>query len=166
MNEVCHETYTIQLDSQPTANVTVNIFDPANNAVTTAPATLTFTPDNWGNPQTVTVTCVEDDNGVNEESIVIHVVGGGDYDCISTPSVTFKVTDNDTAGVTLSESAVTMDEDDTETYSIQLDTEPTGRVTVTIHDPIDNTDVTTDHGDLDFHDLELAKAGDCHGHSP
>ena len=150
VNEVCHETYTIQLDSQPTANVTVNIFDPANNAVTTAPATLTFTPDNWGNPQTVTVTCVEDDNGVNEESIVIHVVGGGDYDCISTPSVTFKVTDNDTAGVTLSKSSLNIYEGDIENYSIQLDTEPTGRVTVTIHDPIDNTDVTTDPVTLTF----------------
>ena len=68
VNEVCHETYTIQLDSQPTANVTVTIFDPANTAVTTEPGTLTFTPDNWDDPQTVTVTCVEDDNGVNDWS--------------------------------------------------------------------------------------------------
>ena len=150
VNEVCNETYTVRLDSQPTANVTVNIFDPLNNAVNTAPATLTFTPDIWDVPQTVTVTCTEDDNAVNEESIVTHVVGGGDYTCISTPSVTFNVTDNDTAGVTLSKSSLNIDEGDTENYSIQLDTEPTGRVTVTIHDPIDNTDVTTDPATLTF----------------
>ena len=150
MDEVCNETYTIQLDSKPTSDVTVTIGDPSNTAVTAEPAALTFTPDNWNEPQTVTVTCAEDNNAVNEESIVTHTVGGGDYEGVTAPGVTFKVTDNDTAGVTLSESTLIIDEGGTDTYTIQLDTEPTGNVTVTINDPTDNTDVTTDPATLTF----------------
>ena len=150
VDEVCNETYTIQLDSKPTSDVTVTIGDPSNTAVTAEPAALTFTPDNWNEPQTVTVTCAEDNNAVNEESIVTHTVGGGDYEGVTAPGVTFKVTDNDTAGVTLSESTLIIDEGGTDTYTIQLDTEPTGNVTVTINDPTDNTDVTTDPATLTF----------------
>ncbi len=151
VNEVCNETYTIQLDSKPTANVTVTINDPTDNtAVTAEPATLTFTPDNWDFPQTVTVTCAEDDNAVNEESIVTHTVGGGDYEGVSAPGVTVSVTDNDTPGVVISESPLTIDEGGTGTYTMKLNTEPTGNVTVTIHDPVDNTDVTTDPATLTF----------------
>ena len=151
VNEVCNETYTIQLDSKPTGIVTVTINDPTDNiAVTAEPATLTFTPDNWDVPQTITVTCAEDDNAVNEESIVTHTVGGGDYEGVSAPGVTVSVADNDTRGVTLSESPLTIDEGGTGTYTVRLDTEPTGIVTVTIHDPTDNTDVTTGPAALTF----------------
>ena len=37
----------------------------------------------------------------------------------------------------------------TGTYTVQLDTEPTGTVTVTVNDPT-NTDVTTEPGTLAF----------------
>ena len=129
----------------------MTINDPTDNiAVTAEPATLTFTPDNWDVPQTITVTCAEDDNAVNEESIVTHTVGGGDYEGVSAPGVTVSVADNDTRGVTLSESPLTIDEGGTGTYTVKLDTEPTGIVTVTIHDPTDNTDVTTGPATLTF----------------
>ena len=135
VNEVCDETYTIQLDTEPSADVTVTIGDPANTAVTAEPTTLTFTPGDWDIPQTVTVSCAEDDNAVNEESIVTHRIRGGDYEGVSAPDVTFTVTDNDEAGLTLSESVLPIDEGGTATYTIQLDSEPTAKVKVTMVDP-------------------------------
>ena len=136
----------------PQDDVTVTINDPTDNtAVTTDPAALTFTPDNWDVPQTVTVTCAEDDNAEDEESIVTHTVGGGDYEGVSAPGVTVSVTDNDTPAVILSESSLTIDEGGTGTYTMKLNTEPTGNVTVTIGDPANTVTVTADTGLLDFH---------------
>ena len=45
-------------------------FDGNLNAVTVSPTTLTFTPDNYGVAQTVTVTGVRDDDGDHEHVIV------------------------------------------------------------------------------------------------
>src|SRR5207302_2747706 len=48
--------FTAVLTRQPTANVTVGLSSSNPGAGTVAPAGLTFTPDNWNQPQTVTVT--------------------------------------------------------------------------------------------------------------
>ena len=54
------DTYTIVLDSQPTANVTISIGGQSGTDVTAAPSPMTFTPTNWATPQTVTVTAAND----------------------------------------------------------------------------------------------------------
>ena len=42
------DTYTVVLDTQPTATVTVTIVDPTDNTdVTADPASLTFSTSNW-----------------------------------------------------------------------------------------------------------------------
>ena len=48
-------TYTVVLDAQPTANVTVTPTSGATATATVSPATLTFTSANWDRPQTVTI---------------------------------------------------------------------------------------------------------------
>ena len=148
-------TYTVQLDSEPTGNignVIVTINDPTDDThVTTAPEFLTFTILNWNNPQTVTVTALEEEDAGDDEATVTHSVSGSFYGGrVTAADVTVSVTDNDIRGVTLSESNVTVYEGGTGTYAVQLDTEPTGTVTVTINDPTDNTDVTTDPATLTF----------------
>ena len=148
-------TYTVQLDSEPTGNtgtVIVTINGPTDNThVTIAPKFLTFTILNWNNPQTVTVTALEDEDAGDDEATVTHSANGGAYgEYVNVADVPVSVTDNDTRGVTLSESNVTVYEGGTGTYAVQLDTEPTGNVTVTIHDPTDNTDVRTDPETLTF----------------
>ena len=52
-------TYTVKLNSRPSADVTVT---PASSAVAkaTVSGALTFTPSEWNTPKTVTVTGVED----------------------------------------------------------------------------------------------------------
>jgi len=54
-------TYTVVLNSQPTANVTVNVSSSnTSQGGTVSPATLTFTSGNWSNAQTVAVAGADD----------------------------------------------------------------------------------------------------------
>ena len=149
VDEGCNVTYTVALKTRPTGNVIVTIGNPSNTDVTADPATLTFTPDNWDDPQTVTVTCKEDDDAVDDEGTITHIVDGPDFDSVPDQDVVVDVSDNDTAGVTIPLSSLSVDEGGTDTYTIKLDTEPTGNVKVTINDP-SNTDVTADPDILTF----------------
>ena len=143
-------TYTVVLNTKPTADVTVTINDPSNTDVTIDPVTLTFTPENWDEPQTVTVTAAEDDDELHETATVTHTVSGGDYDSVTPSDLTVIVHDDDgTPGVTLSDSSLTVAEGGEVTYTAVLDAHPTADVTVTINDP-SNTDVTTDPATLTF----------------
>ena len=53
-------TFTVALSTAPTANVTVNVVSSDLTEGTVSPASLTFTPDNFASPQTVTVKGVAD----------------------------------------------------------------------------------------------------------
>ena len=89
-------TYTVVLNTKPTADVTVTIDDPSNPDVTIDPPTLTFTPENWNVPQTVTVTAKEDTDQLHETATVTHTVSGAaDYNSVTAPDATVTVTDND-----------------------------------------------------------------------
>ena len=76
----------------------------------------------------------------------------------------FEITDDDTAGVTISETSLEIDEGASDTYEVALDTEPAGNVTVTIEDAT-GTDLTPDPASLTFTNAELDRAsnGDRHG---
>ena len=52
--------------------------------------------------------------------------------------------------MTVSKTRLTIQEGQSKTYTVVLNTQPTGNVTVTINDPMDNTDVTTDPASLTF----------------
>ena len=153
VDEGCDATYTVALKSEPSDDATVTLRDPANTDVTVEPAALTFTPDDWNVPQTVTVTCAEDDDALEDKTLVVHQISGVDFECVFFPLVRITVQDNDSFGVTVSETALTMDEGGTGTYTVQLDTEPRYDVTVTINEPTDNTDVTTAPEFLTFTNL-------------
>ena len=60
-------TFTVVLDSQPTADVTVAIATSDATEATVSTGSLTFTAANWNTPQTVTVTG-EDDNAATSVS--------------------------------------------------------------------------------------------------
>src|SRR5262249_3243356 len=53
-------TFTIVLNSQPTADVMIGLSSSDTTEGTVSPPSLTFTAANWNVPQTVTVTGVED----------------------------------------------------------------------------------------------------------
>ena len=96
------DSYTVVLDSQPTADVTISIGGQTGTGVTAAPSPMTFTPMNWGTAQTVTVTADDDADTVNDTVSLTHSVTAStdtDYSGITIAGVTVTVEDNDTAQV-------------------------------------------------------------------
>ena len=140
-------TYSVVLDAAPTDDVTVTPTSGNADAATVSGA-LTFTDSNWNTAQTVTVTGVDDDNGVSETFDITHAASGGGYGSI-TGTVGVTTTDDDTAGVTLSPTSGSAGEDGgTTEYTVVLDTQPTGNVTIT---PTSDDDTTaTVSGALTF----------------
>ena len=143
------DTYTVVLNTQPSGDVTVAIVS-NNTDVTASSSSLTFTATSWDTAQTVTVTAGEDDDAANDTAALTHNPGGGGYNSVSNAILTVTVTDDETAGVTVTPTSLTVDEGGTNTYTVKLDTEPTAAVTVTIVDPTDNTDVTANPARLTF----------------
>jgi len=135
-------TYTIVLDTQPTADVTIaptsNDLSAAKVSTLSGPgAPLIFNTTNWATPQTVTIEGVEDANDVNESVTVSHVVTSTDtnYSTKVVTDIAVTMTDNDTGGgtpgVTQSATTATVDENGVVTYTIVLDDEPTADVIIT-----------------------------------
>ena len=132
------QSYTIVLETEPTADVTVEIQAPEDTDITVAPLTLTFTADNWNTPQTVTVTAAQDDDAVTDDPVTItHIVSGGDYEGVAALDVEVTITEDDTAGVTISTDALEVSEGSSQSYTVVLDTEPAADVTVEIQMPED-----------------------------
>ena len=92
-------TYTVVLDSQPTADVTIGVaFAPGTDAdLTVDQATLTFTAADWRDAQTVEVRAAEDADDVHDVTTVQHTVSGGDYgaNSVAAADVSVEVTDNE-----------------------------------------------------------------------
>ena len=100
VNEGSTGTYTVVLDSQPTANVTVTPSRTGSTDVTFSPPTLTFTALNWNTVQPVTVTAAQDSDAVDDSATISHAVTGGDYVGVTVDSVVVTVDDDETADTT------------------------------------------------------------------
>ena len=146
-------TYTVVLDTAPTGDVTVTIGGATDNDLALDKTSLTFTTTDWDAAQTVTVTAEHDDDAVDEPQVTItHTVsspGADEYDDVIAGSVSVTVTDDDSVGVTVSKTSLDIEEGDSATYTVVLDSEPTGSVTVTVNAPA-NTDVTAEPASLTF----------------
>ena len=96
------DTYTVVLNTQPTANVTVTVAGHSGTDVTPTPASLTFTMANWNTAQTVTVKAGNDEDTTNDTVTLTHSATSTDpgYGGVTIGSVVVTVTDNDTARVT------------------------------------------------------------------
>ncbi|MFO0888458.1 MAG: Calx-beta domain-containing protein [Isosphaeraceae bacterium] len=131
-------SFTVVLDSQPTANVTIGVSSSDTTEGTAAPASLTFTPANWNIPQTVTVTGVDDfvDDGDVAYSIVTAAATSTDanYNGLNPADVAATNLDDDTAGITVSPTSglVTTEAGGTATFTVVLDSQPTANVTIAL----------------------------------
>ncbi len=88
-------TYTVVLDREPTADVTLTATSSDTGAASVSPASHTFTASNWYEPATFTVSGVADDD-TNDESVgVSHSVTSQDsgYENVLAPSVRVTVSD-------------------------------------------------------------------------
>ncbi len=92
-------TYTVKLDSQPTGDVSVTIGGFSGTDLTLDETSLTFTKDDWGSAQTVTVSAGEDADALDDSEVITHTVASDDdalYDDLATPSLDVTVLDNET----------------------------------------------------------------------
>ena len=96
------DSYTVVLDTEPTADVRVTVAGHAGTDVTPDPATLTFTTSNWDTAQRVTVTAGDDADTANDSVTLTHSATSADsnYSGIVIAEVAVTVNDNDTAQVT------------------------------------------------------------------
>ncbi len=140
MHEGQSNTYTIKLETNPSEKVFI-IAQPTNAAaVTVSPTVLEFLPGapssnnlllNWNTPHTVTVTAVQDANAVSERLAINHIVIGGDYANVSVSSVNATIWDDEARSVTLSNSALLVNEGESVTYTVGLGAFPLNTVVIT-----------------------------------
>ena len=130
INEGDESTYTVVLDTQPANDVTITPTSGDEDVATVAPTTLTFTPDNWNTPQTVTVAAEHDDDAYDGSATISHAIAGYD-DVTAADEVIVAISDDDTAGVTVAPNALTINEGDQDTYTVVLDSQPANDVTIT-----------------------------------
>ena len=131
------DSFTVALDSQPTGDITVALTTTGETGALTLDQTeLTFKPGDWNQAQTVTVTGVDDkvDNADDKrEASITLVASGRGFAATVEYTVAATVTDDDDKGITFSKKALSVAENGgTDSYTIVLDTEPTGDVTVTV----------------------------------
>ena len=125
--------YTLVLDTEPTHEVAIEVRRASgDDSVTAAPTTLTFTTGNWYEEQTVTLSAAEDNDGNRGISNFAHNAVSDDslYHGIDTPGVKTIEADNDSIGVKVSPTTLSVPEGGSATYTVRLGTEPLDDVTV------------------------------------
>ena len=148
-----NRTYTVVLNRQPTSDVVINVTKSGSDDLTATPASLTFTTSNWNTPQTVTVRAAQDADAANDTASITHAVvaaeSADEYDNVSIAGVAVTVTDDETAGVTVSETTLTVAEGGSATYTVALNAQPTSDVVINVTKS-GSTDVTVSPATLTF----------------
>ncbi|WP_089893601.1 BspA family leucine-rich repeat surface protein [Kriegella aquimaris] len=122
-------TFTVVLDTEPSSDVVFDVSSEDTDEATVNIGQLTFTTANWNTPQTVTVTGVNDAFDRDDSATITIAVDDDNsdnpYDALDDQTVVITVTDDDTTGYTLSETALTVAEyAGTATFTVVLDSEP------------------------------------------
>ena len=155
-------TYNVSLSAAPTGgNVTVAIAVANNTDVTTNLTSLTFSPSDWdssvdlANPtvtKSVEIRVADDDGADNETADITNTQGGADYgDGAALDGVTVNITDSDERMVIVTaDDPFEFNEGGSKTYQVQLATEPTGLVTVSVDDADTTDDIRVDKTALEF----------------
>ena len=91
---------------------------------------------------TFDVTLIDDDVDEEDESLTIEWSYSGLHSATSSITATATIRDNDTRGVTVSETVLDIDEGNVGTYTVVLTSAPTGSVTVTPSQDSGDADVT------------------------
>jgi hypothetical protein len=138
-------TFTIRLNSQPSANVTIGLSTSDATEGTVSPASVTFTPVNYSTNQTVTVTGVDDadDDGNVGYAIVTAAATSTDpgYSGRNPQDVAVTNTDNDGGGgfnITPTAGLTTFEGGGNANFGVVLTKAPTANVTI----PLASSDAT------------------------
>src|SRR5262249_36689613 len=127
-------TFTVRLESQPEADVVIGVASNGPAEGTAAPASLTFHAADWNQPQTVTVTGVDDSvvDGDKAYVVVLSPATSGDahYQGMDPADVSVTNHDNDVVGVLFAPAGAlsTTESGGTATFTAQLTSKPSGDV--------------------------------------
>ena len=129
--EAASEVYTVELQTRPTADVTVTISG-ASGDLSLDKTSLVFTQADWRDPQAVEVTAADDDDSRQDPDVTLthRASGAAEYRGLRSDLVV-SIRENDPSLV-FSGSALTVREGQTATYTVALATVPTADVTVQV----------------------------------
>ncbi|WP_411824823.1 beta strand repeat-containing protein [Leptospira sp. 'Mane'] len=160
------QVFSFSLTSQPPAGKTVNItgINSSNpGLVTVSPSTLSFSSANWNVPQSITATGQND--SIDEDTRVVTISFGSvdtssgsrdtAYDSVTIPSsVNISVTDDDTAGVTVTPaSGLVVNENAgpiSATFTVVLNSQPTSTVNLASITSSNTAEITVSPSNLSF----------------
>lgn len=131
-------TFSVWLQSLPTADVTIAITTGDPSEGTVAPASLTFTSANWNAPHVVMVTGVDDALVDGDQIYVVatelSASADPDYVGIDAADVVLTNVDNESAGATLSRASglITTEGGGSDSFTVYLNTAPTDDVTIAL----------------------------------
>ena len=125
------DIYTVELQTRPTADVTVMIGGVSGD-LSLDKMSLVFTQADWRNPQDVEVTAADDDDSVQDSDVTLthRASGAAEYRGLRSDLVV-SIRENDPSLV-FSDSSLTVREGETATYTVALATLPTADVTVRV----------------------------------
>lgn len=134
------DTVNVSLTAQPTSNVVVDVTSLDLTEGTASPTQLTFTPGNWNVDQPVTITGVDDAlvDGLQLFQTRFQVNAASsddDFDAAPVVNLAMGNSDNDVAGITVTESAGSTAVDETattDTFTVVLTAQPSSNVVLDI----------------------------------
>ena len=139
-------TFTVNLFTPPSSSVTVGITPRAGADLDVDPSTLTFTAENSGTPQTVTVTAEDDEDAFDDHERLDLTAFGAGYDGVE-DSVDVTILDDETLSLIIDPDSIEVYEGEEEVFEVYLSEVPLGDVTVqTGFDP----ELTLDPAELNF----------------
>ncbi|WP_062058211.1 fibronectin type III domain-containing protein [Sediminicola sp. YIK13] len=146
--------FTIVLNTQPTASVTIPLNSNDTGEGTLSVANAVFTTANWDTAQTITVTGVDD--AIVDGDISYDIITGAatstdtNYSGLNAADVTVVNTDNDTAGYTVTPITLTTTEGGANTtFTVVLNAAPTSNVVFSVTSG-DTSEGTVSPGTLTF----------------
>ena len=137
--------YTIALATQPSGPVTVSVSRTAGDsdlsATSPSGGSLTFTTANWSDPQEITISAAEDDDGLAGEATFAHTGSGGGYDAVAVDSTAIEI-DNDSPRLVITGAPLAVEEGAAASWTVRLSTRPSEEVRLGISRLSGDTDLS------------------------
>ena len=142
-------TVTARLSGPSSEAVTVTVMSASEDVTLSTNKTLTITAGATTSTETVTITAVNNDVDAPNKEITVSASASGGMGVEAPEAVTLTITDDDTRGVTVSPTVRNVTEGSSGSYTVVLDTEPTGDVVIAVNVP-SGSEVSVDDGTLRF----------------
>lgn len=133
------DAFTVVLEAAPASDVVLEVTSGDTGEATVSPATLTFTIANWDQPQSLTLTGVDDSlvDGDRDTDISVSVDAGQSddaWDALESQTANVTTTDDDGAGFTLADTAglSVSETGTTDAFTVVLDAQPASDVVLTV----------------------------------